>query len=269
MYEVFLPKSELLKKHINEITVLKENSSYPKEYFAFPHNVSSIAFFKDAEIKYNNHYLEINRTQKKSLSVVIIGKYIKPLLVKYSDYVTEIAVNFSPTGINYFFDEEFHDLTKSPVQILDNVQLKQFAVLLFNLSKKERTAATERFFEQRFITKDLQLIEQIIRTVENDNLMKFKDISKALNISARSLNRLFHKYIGCSPKDYKKILRFRNVLKDYNNPDFNLTEMGLKNDYYDSPHFTREFKKLTTMTPKKYFKHLTFESKKEFPYIFK
>lgn len=269
MYEVFKPKSELLKKYISEITVLKENSSYPKEYFAFPHNVSSIVFFKDTEIKYSNHYLEINRTQDKNWPIVTIGKYVEPLLVKYNDYVKEIAVNFTSTGINYFFDEKSNDITRSPIQVLNNTQLKEFSILLFNTNEKERIIEIERFFEQRFINKDLQLIEKIISTVENDKLIKFKDISKALNISERNLNRLFHKYIGCSPKDYKKIIRFRGAIRDYNKKDFNLTEICFKNEYYDSPHFTREFKKLTNKNPKDYFKHLTFESKKEFPYIFK
>lgn len=269
MYEVCKPQSELLKKYINEITVLKESGSYPKEYFAFPHNVSSIVFYKDTEIKYSNHYLEINRSKKKNWTVVLIGKYVEPLLIKYNDSVTEIAVNFSSTGINYFFDAELHDITSHPIQVLNIAQLENFSSALFDLNEKERIAAIERFFEQRFINKDLQLIEKIIRIVENDRLIKFKDISKALNISTRSINRLFHKYIGLSPKDYKKILRFRSTIKDYNNEDYNLTEMCLKNDYYDSPHFTREFKKLTNLIPKEYFKHLTLESKKEFPYIFK
>jgi len=269
MYEVFKPKSELLKEYITEINVLKEKSSYPKEYFAFPHNVSSIVFFKDVEIKYSNHLLEINKTQTKNAPIIIIGKYVEPLLVKYNDYVKEIAVNFSSTGINYFFDVEFNDIARLPIQVLNNNQLKEFSILLFNTNENERITEIERFFKQRFIKKDLQLIEKIIRTVENDKLIKFKDISKALDISARSLNRLFHKYIGCSPKDYKKIIRFRSAIKDYNKKGLNLTEMCLKNDYYDSPHFTREFKKLTNMTPKNYFQHLTLESAKEFPYIFK
>ncbi len=269
MYEVFKPKSELLKKHISEITVLKENSSYPKEYFAFPHNVSSIVFFEDAEIKYNNHYLEINRTQNENGSIIMIGKYVKPLLVKYNGYVKEIAVNFSPTGVNYFFDEGFNGITGLPIQVLNNSQLNEFSKLLFNTHETERVFEIERFFEQRFINKDLQLIEKIIETVENDFLVKFKDISATLNISTKSLNRLFHKYIGCPPKDYKKIIRFRSAVRDYNKKEFNLTEICLKNEYYDSPHFTREFKKLTNMSPKDYFQHLSFESKKEFPYIFK
>ena len=269
MYEVFKPKSELLKKHINEIIVLKKDSSYPKEYFAFPHNVSSIVFFKDTEIKYSNHYLEINKAQNKNWSIITIGKYVEPLLVKYNDYVEEIAVNFTSTGINYFFTEKFNDITRLPIKVLNNTQLKNFTKLLYNTNEKERIIAIESFFEERFINKDLQLIEKIIRTVENDKLMKFKDISKLLNISTRSINRMFHKYIGCSPKDYKKILRFRSAIKDYNKKDFNLTELCLENDYYDSPHFTREFKKLTNLTPKNYFKKLASESKIEFPYVFK
>ena len=269
MYEVFKPKTDLLKKHINEITVLKEKSTFPKEYFAFPHNVSSIVFIKDVEIKYSNHYLEINKSENKQWAVVLIGKYVEPLLVRYNAYVREIAINFSSTGINYFFGSEINEATKLPIQVLDNDSLNDFAVELFSLHKDERIHAVERFFEQRFRTRDIEIIEKIVHEVEQDKLVKFKDLALELHISTRSLNRLFHKYIGCSPKDYKKIIRFRGAIKEFNDKDFNLTEMSLKSDYYDSPHFTREFKKLTNMTPSEYFKRLTLESQERFPYIFR
>jgi transcriptional regulator GlxA family with amidase domain len=127
----------------------------------------------------------------------------------------------------------------------------------------------ESFLEQRFVYKDLQLIETIVTLVENDKSIKFKEIAETVDISVRNLNRLFHKYIGCSPKDYKKIIRFRDAIKDYNKEGLSLTEICLKNEFYDSPHFTREFKKLTNKNPKNYFQNLTFASKNQFPYIFK
>lgn len=269
MYEVFKPKSAFLSKYISEITVLKEDSSYPKKYFAFPHTVSSIAFFKDTEINYSNHYLEINNTQNESFPIVAIGKYIAPLLVRYNEYVEEIAVNFTPTGINYFFDGNFGDIINSQIQILNYTQLKAFSILLFGMNEEERILEIEHFFEQRFVDKNLQLIETIISLVENDKSVKFKDIAETYTISVRHLNRLFHKYIGCSPKDYKKIIRFRDAIKDYNKKNLNLTEICLKNEFYDSPHFTKEFRSLTNKNPKDYFQNLTFASKNQFPYIFK
>ena len=106
MYEILKPKSEHLRKYIQEITVLNENEVFPKEYFAFPHNISAIVFLQNSKIVYKSNSLEINRIQTNNTSAFSIGKYIEPLFVRYKHFVNEIAINFTPTGLNYFFDKK-------------------------------------------------------------------------------------------------------------------------------------------------------------------
>jgi AraC-like DNA-binding protein len=269
MYEIFKPESAHLRKYIREITVLDENEIFPKEYFAFPHNIGVIVFLQDAKINYKPNTLEINRTQTKGTSVFSVGKYIEPLFVRYKQYVNEVAINFTPTGINYFFDENFSDIAALPIQEISDPEINEFSKVLFNTNKEDRMDSLELFLEQRFREKNLQLVEQVIHMIEDDKSLKFKEICKELKVSERNLNRLFHKYMGCSPKDYKKIIRFRGAIKDYNKNFSNLTQICFENDYYDSPHFTKEFKRLTNKKPIDYFKHLTFISKNKYPYIFK
>lgn len=269
MYEIFKPKSEHLRKYIQEITVLDENEIFPKEYFAFPHNIGVIVFFHNSKIDYKSNTLEIDRIQTNSRSVFSIGKYIEPLFVRYKHFVNEIAINFTPTGLNYFFDKNFSDIANLPFQEIRDSEINEFSKLLFESNKEDRIEILELFLEQRFREKNLHLVEQVIFKIEGDKSLKFKEICKELNVSERNINRLFHKYIGCSPKDYKKIIRFRGTIKDYNKKVSNLTQICLENDYYDSPHFTKEFKRLTNKKPTEYFKQLAFISKKKYPYIFK
>ncbi|GGG44349.1 hypothetical protein GCM10010976_14930 [Bizionia arctica] len=54
MYKTFKPKSERLRKYIQEFTILDEKDIFPKEYFAFPHNISSIVFLQNSKFIYKH-----------------------------------------------------------------------------------------------------------------------------------------------------------------------------------------------------------------------
>lgn len=269
MYQTYKPKSEQLRKYIQEFTVLDDDGMFPKEYFAFPHHVGAIVFMENAEFQFEAGILKLDKNPTQESLVITIGKYLAPLFVRYEHFVNEIAINFTPTGMNYFMDEHFSDIANLPIQELKNIEFSQFSKKIFTFEKADRIEQLELFLMQQLREKNMLILEQVVELLEADKSLKFKDICNDLTISERTVNRLFHKYMGCSPKDYKKIIRFRGAIKDYQKNEFNLTEIGLQNDYYDSPHFSREFKKLTNQNPKDYFKQLTYTSNKEYPYIFK
>lgn len=269
MYKTFVPKSKLLKKHVREFTVLENTDDFPVEYFVFPHNIGSLVFLNKANFKFQKNTLEIKKEINNKASAFTIGKYTEPIVIHYSTFIDEIAINFTPTGINYFFEENYNDISALSFQSNADPEIVEFSGSLFKLPPENRIERIERFLLQRLRDKNLETIENAIEILETDLSIKFKDLSKRLYVSERNLNRQFHKFIGCSPKDFKKILRFRKVLMEFQNSDSNLTQICLKNDYYDSPHFIREFKKLTNKKPLDYFKQISYISNKNYPYIFK
>ena len=268
MYDVYRPKSEVLRKYISEFTILKKEAFTPINYVAFPHYVGSIVFLANAKVEYYNFKIKVTKADTNAPFIVVLGKYLKPLHLFYQDYVDEIGINFTPTGMNYFFDDNFDKIAKEPFQFLNNKNWNDFSKILFQQNENERIELLENFLLSQVKKKDLKNIEHIIEILQNDVSIRVKDIAVKMYISERTINRLFHKYIGCSPIAYKKILRFRNsvIMK---NEEMNLTELSLDNAYYDSPHFTNEFKQLTAINPKKFFNQLTKIGDKEFPYIFK
>lgn len=266
MYTVHKPKSEKLKKYITEFTILKKEAFKPINYLAFPHSVGSIVFLSGAEIDYKNSKVVIKKSEKNPPSVVALGKYIKPLHLFYENFVDEIGINFSPTGMNYFFDNNYDEIASKPFQFLSNDIWNEFSKNLFN--EKERINILENFLLSQVKKKNLKKIEQIIEIQQNNTSIKIKDIALMMGISERTIGRLFNKHVGCTPIEFKKILRFRSSVL-MNNEKMNLTELCLNNTYYDSPHFTHEFKQLTSINPKVFFNILTKISDKEFPYIFK
>lgn len=187
--------------------------------------------------------------------------------MKYENFVDEISINFNELGINYFLKENYGEIANRPIQYITNNKWNNFAKEMFSSNAEDRICLLEKFLLSQFMNKDLNVIESIIKEMENDLSLKLKDIVLKVKISERTANRLFHKYLGCSPSLYKKILRFRSTVKLYEK-EISLTELCLKNEYFDSPHFTKEFKLLTGKSPRDFFNSVNEISDKKYPYIF-
>ena len=267
MYDIYIPKSELLKKYISEFTILKKENFETTRYFAFPQHKGTLSFYSSASIHFEDLTLELDQIETLKESIIILGKYSNPLFVKYEIFVDEISINFNELGINYFLKENYGEIANKPIQYISDEKWTNFAKKMFSSNTEDRIYLLENFLLSQFMNKDLNVIESIIKEMENDLSLKLKDIVLTVKISERTANRLFHKYIGCSPSLYKKILRFRSAVK-LNKKGISLTELCLKNEYYDSPHFTKEFKLLTGKGPKHFFNSVNQVSHKKYPYLF-
>ncbi|MDC8004154.1 helix-turn-helix domain-containing protein [Aureisphaera galaxeae] len=87
---------------------------------------------------------------------------------------------------------------------------------------------------------------------DNKGEGSISELSKYLGYSVRQVERKFQRYIGVSPKEFAKIVRFQNTLK-VTPHDMGLTQLALFNGYSDQSHFIRDFKKLSGIKPKDYF----------------
>lgn len=65
-------------------------------------------------------------------------------------------------------------------------------------------------------------------------------------VSARQLRRLSKQYFGLLPKDFGKVLKFQHALKAMTASQHNKRYLDL---YYDQPHWVREFKRFSGVTP--------------------
>ena len=72
-------------------------------------------------------------------------------------------------------------------------------------------------------------------------------------LSARHLRRLSQLYLGLSPRNFNRVVRFQKTLHLINDTQ---GPMAWADYYYDQPHFIREFKALSGATPAE-FKNLS------------
>lgn len=80
------------------------------------------------------------------------------------------------------------------------------------------------------------------------------EVSSALSVSQRQLQRSFKDTMGTSPKSYMRIMRFRNALASIGN-EREWTDITYDLGYADQPHFIREFKEFAGDVPKAVIKH--------------
>lgn len=98
-----------------------------------------------------------------------------------------------------------------------------------------------------------EIINNTSKLLQNGhNFTSIENISNVLNLSYKSLYRLFSKHIGMGPKTFLKILRFDracSILQSQypNNNDWK--EIVYYCGYYDQAHFINEFKSIMKESP--------------------
>lgn len=85
-----------------------------------------------------------------------------------------------------------------------------------------------------------------------------KKVQEELQISERSLERLFRVNIGMSPKLYSRVCRFQASLASMRSNGFDkLSDISYGHGYADQSHFIREFREFSGVTPNAWLKKAT------------
>ena len=94
------------------------------------------------------------------------------------------------------------------------------------------------------------LVNAIIEDVESSpELLRVDDLCTRFDIGERTLQRLLHKRIGLGPKWLIRRRRLHEAADRLRDDDAELAGIAAELGYADQPHFTRDFRKATGLTP--------------------
>ena len=268
----YKPKSELLRKYIYQFNTFQKDAHLRIHYLAFPQLGSTLFFLNKAAVSRSTAQLTIQPDEATGPAIEVLGKYTTPITLSYGGYVDELSIDFTPLGINYFFDTPFAHLAPHHAQPLTEKSWCDFALELYTSDNMpERLENLELFLQRQFRNRQLHTLQQAVDLLMNTAVdISVKEAGAMAGLTEKTLLRNFSKYAGCSPLMFRRIVRFRNSIKvkQLNKYVSNLTQLGHESQFYDASHFGREYRLLTGRCPKAFFRSISFVGDNHYPYLF-
>lgn len=189
------------------------------------------------------------------------GLHTKPLLVEFeSSHLFGIRLNTVAASLLFGIDcKEFINSAVDGESLLNNrmhyIQEKVLSLPDFTA----RAPWLEAYIQSLLCpVSDLALAMKISTLMDKLADKKFAGKPVAIEdytgYSRMHTLRIFQKWFGVAPGEALSFRRFEKAMNLIHNSNDSLTQVGLSCGFYDQPHFVRQFKKFTDLTPSKYAK---------------
>ncbi|MEE1961111.1 helix-turn-helix domain-containing protein [Allomuricauda taeanensis] len=191
----------------------------------------------------------------------VFGQKTKP--VNY--YFTKgnahyFGVKINPAGLALFLDQSLKEFKNLFVEIdlLGNGKLTEIEdrVLAAN-GTEEKIRIVEGFVTERLkilrYNPDYILFVNIVSFIkDHKGEIRFDFLANHFNVNYKKIERLFHRFLGVTPKIYMRIVRFNAAIHYFSKHNNNLTELGYRLGFFDQSHFIREFRSFTSLSPSEF-----------------
>lgn len=173
------------------------------------------------------------------------GTYLLIVFQLYP-FASKLLFEVNPKSLN----DDCYNLSKKKELNINNL-IEQLSISAQTTSqiniiaKFISTLAQEKGMEKYL---DIQRAIEII--VNHKGLIRIYKLTQILNISERTLQRMFSKYVGIPPKKYAKVIQFQSSVEQISAKSYSkLTDVVYENGYSDQSHFIRNIKKFTGKKP--------------------
>ncbi|WP_298115421.1 AraC family transcriptional regulator [Flavobacterium sp.] len=270
----FKPKSEILQKYIEGYYFLTNSKSdLPIEYFTFPNNYSIVSIIENAEVLYSENKGIIKEKKGNPLNSDLICHYKKPIKLSYEGNINEITFYFKPLGLNAFLEKSLchytNDFFANFIPFDDYKEL--FTTILKENNLNKKIELIENYWLSKLKEFQHPFLNQVINDLKDTQKeYSISDLAKKYNTTRQNLTKHFESNLCKSPSDFKKIQRFRDALKSHMNSKNknNLTSLSYDMLFYDQSHLIKDFKSLTGLTPKNFFKNISSQENGEVNWLF-
>jgi len=258
-YKIFQPAPQL-KPFIRYYWILRgiDQGSAGTNDLLIPDGCTEI-IFNDSSV-----YARTDVTSGQELSInesCVVGQRNKSILARRIGHTHLVGVKLSAGALNLLSgipESEFRNLSIA-LEGLKKTWLTELEERVFEQdSEAQMISLLNAAFQSRLNGNrghDLQLSQAISRYILGAELMPdLSGIQERYQLHSKKLERLFNQYIGLSPKNYLKVMRFKKAYKRLNRHktsfyDGSIYDLG----FYDQNHFIKDFQFFTSQSPSDYY----------------
>ena len=119
-------------------------------------------------------------------------------------------------------------------------------------SFEERVSAAEKWLCEKLcgLAPANNLLNAVDFIIQNNGTAEISNLSMHTAVSPRTLERLFMRDLGVSPKAFSSLVRYQLLWQEMLLPDFDVLDAVEKFGYSDQPHLLNDFRRRHLMNPK-------------------
>jgi len=249
----YYPESASLKKLIKYFWVSQCSQTITVNHKILPVSSIDLIFNFLSPISYEKDGIK-HDTPGNSFFSGLLSDHI---LMKQQGPILTIGVSFFPTGFYPFFKipvSKFKNRTTGLDQILNGPAGKIEQQLHETEEISDKIRLLERFFcgllDQ---TATLPQETRLLLNHFNSKGIGVREFCRNHGVHPRTLERMFNKYVGTTPKGFLRLNRFQTALNRLlNHGPGALTPLAHEFNFYDQPHFIKDFKSFTGSSPSRF-----------------
>ena len=237
---------------------------YNKDYYPehkmdkyLPDGTMNIVF----ELTGTPKYIFDNSSQKRvqKCEEVWFSGVLKDYITISADHEEMMVVVFKP-GAGFPFIQQPMDLYVNKVVPAHEVFGTAILSLLAELKEPsppiEKFQTIEKWLLQRLQPDDFytNIIGYAINEIENASAqLSISSLAERTGYSQKQLIELFKKYVGITPKQFHRIVRFNEILKAIEKEkQISWSSIAVDCGYFDQAHFIKDFQSFSGLNPGKY-----------------
>ncbi len=170
-----------------------------------------------------------------------------------------LGIKFKPGGFYPFYRSSVASFSDStiPIDEVFKVDAEALEDQILGAPGNEQMVERAGAFIRDHLPEEDKRVQQVNKIVDavidDSSLIRVSQLTEQFDIGERSLQRLFKRYVGASPKWVIKRFRLHEVAgRLAENDGVDWAELALELGYYDQAHFIRDFKSIVGQTPTEY-----------------
>lgn len=170
-----------------------------------------------------------------------------------------LGVKFKPGGFYPFWKKDISELAGTSVGFREAFGIEPGPLetaILAGRDDAEMVRLAERFFRSVLPERDEAVGEasRIVAEIERDrNIAKVDDLVDRFGMNKRTIQRLFSRYVGVSPKWVIRRYRLHEAAEQLERGEIaDWSKLSLDLGYYDQAHFIKDFKAIIGRAPEEY-----------------